>query len=204
MVQLRLKFMFNLKQRKMKKIIKMISVIILLTLFNQSLIAQCVSPCQALAGPDQNYCGSLCSSPVTLGASPHSSNPISTLGGCTATYSWAPSTGLSCTTCEHPLASPAVTTTYTLTVTFSGSCACDASNCNTCTRTDEVTITHTTCQHCKINNLLFDSEIFDICWNTYPKYNFNPVNLNPSFIVGEWQIPFEVVDFKKQLDTNEP
>lgn len=32
------------------------------------------------------------------------------------TYSWTPATGLSCTTCSNPIASPAVTTTYSCTV----------------------------------------------------------------------------------------
>jgi hypothetical protein len=40
----------------------------------------------------------------------------------TTTYSWSPATGLSSTTIVNPVASPTVTTTYTLTAT-SGSCA---------------------------------------------------------------------------------
>ena len=42
------------------------------------------------------------------------------------TYSWAPATGLSCTNCQNPIASPLTTTTYTLTVTAGGSTATDA------------------------------------------------------------------------------
>ncbi|GAA4461641.1 hypothetical protein GCM10023093_06630 [Nemorincola caseinilytica] len=38
------------------------------------------------------------------------------------TYSWAPATGLSCTTCANPVASPTVTTAYTVTVTNTSSC----------------------------------------------------------------------------------
>jgi hypothetical protein len=39
-------------------------------------------------------------------------------------YSWAPATGLSCTNCANPTASPTVTTTYTATVTTAtGSCS---------------------------------------------------------------------------------
>jgi hypothetical protein len=49
-----------------------------------------------------------------------------------ATYSWAPATGLSCTDCCNPTATPAVTTTYTLTVT---------SPDGQCTATDEVIVT---------------------------------------------------------------
>ena len=37
-----------------------------------------------------------------------------------ATYSWSPATGLSCTDCPNPVASPSVTTTYTVTVSDCG------------------------------------------------------------------------------------
>jgi gliding motility-associated-like protein len=39
------------------------------------------------------------------------------------TYSWYPSTGLSCDTCQNPLASPTVTTWYYVTVTDSNGCS---------------------------------------------------------------------------------
>src|ERR1035437_7418148 len=48
------------------------------------------------------------------------------------TYSWNPSTGLSCTTCANPIASPTINTTYTLTVTNS---------CGIATSTVSVTLT---------------------------------------------------------------
>jgi hypothetical protein len=35
---------------------------------------------------------------------------------CNVTYNWSPATGLSCTNCPNPIASPTTTTTYTLTV----------------------------------------------------------------------------------------
>jgi len=38
-------------------------------------------------------------------------------------YSWTPSTGLSCTTCATPTATPAVTTSYTATVSDPGGCS---------------------------------------------------------------------------------
>jgi gliding motility-associated-like protein len=38
------------------------------------------------------------------------------------TYAWSPATGLSCTTCASPVASPSDTTTYTVTVTGANSC----------------------------------------------------------------------------------
>ncbi|MGL5889037.1 MAG: gliding motility-associated C-terminal domain-containing protein, partial [Bacteroidia bacterium] len=46
------------------------------------------------------------------------------------TFSWAPSAGLSCTNCASPVASPTVTTTYTVTLT----------NANGCVSTDTVII----------------------------------------------------------------
>lgn len=50
------------------------------------------------------------------------------------TYSWSPSTGLSCTTCQNPKASPGVTTTYTVTGTVGTGC----SNTSTVTVTANV------------------------------------------------------------------
>jgi hypothetical protein len=47
------------------------------------------------------------------------------------TYSWAPATGLSCSTCSSPQASPTSTTNYTLSVTY-GTCP---------VKTDEVLVT---------------------------------------------------------------
>ena len=38
------------------------------------------------------------------------------------TYNWSPSTGLSCTTCANPVASPNATTTYTVTGTTAAGC----------------------------------------------------------------------------------
>lgn len=66
------------------------------------------------AGTDQYMCAG---SSVNLTAS----------GG--TSYTWSPSTGLSCTTCQNPVASPTTTTTYTVTATSGG-----------CTGTDSVTV----------------------------------------------------------------
>ena len=60
----------------------------------------------ANAGPDTSICRG---NPVTLTAS----------GG--TNYSWSPVTGLSCSNCPNPVASPNVTTNYEVTVS-SGSC----------------------------------------------------------------------------------
>lgn len=40
-----------------------------------------------------------------------------------ATYSWEPTTGLSCSNCPNPIASPSSTTTYTVTVTGANACS---------------------------------------------------------------------------------
>ncbi len=62
----------------------------------------------ANAGANVNICTG---SSTTLGAS----------GG--GTYSWSPATGLSSTTIPNPVATPSVTTTYTVTVMGSGFCS---------------------------------------------------------------------------------
>jgi hypothetical protein len=56
------------------------------------------------------------------------STTLTASGG--TTYSWVPSTGLSCTNCANPVASPTTTTTYTVTGTTNG-----------CSRTATVTVT---------------------------------------------------------------
>ena len=53
---------------------------------------------------------------------------ISASGG--TSYAWSPATGLSATNISNPVASPSVTTVYTVTVTING-----------CTDTDQVTVT---------------------------------------------------------------
>jgi hypothetical protein len=50
-------------------------------------------------------------------------------------YSWSPATGLSCVSCPNPMASPASTTVYYLTVTDSAGC----------TNTDSTTVTVDMC-----------------------------------------------------------
>jgi hypothetical protein len=64
-----------------------------------------------------------------------------TLGGCMSatagmTYSWTPSTGLSCTTCPNPVACPTSTTTYSVTATFT-----DPYTYASCSATDDAVVT---------------------------------------------------------------
>lgn len=74
------------------------------------------SPVVANAGPDVSFCAGLNS---TLSAS----------GG--TTYSWSPAAGLSSTTIANPVASPTVTTTYTVIV----------KDANGCSNSDQVSVT---------------------------------------------------------------
>ncbi|RYD53204.1 MAG: PKD domain-containing protein [Sphingobacteriales bacterium] len=58
-------------------------------------------------------------------------SPISLSASGTNSYQWSPATGLSCTTCANPIATPAATTTYTVI----------GSNASGCSDTDQVTVT---------------------------------------------------------------
>lgn len=60
------------------------------------------------AGPNQYYCPA--GGPIQLNAA----------GG--TAFNWSPGTGLSCTNCSNPLASPAATTTYTVTSNLASGC----------------------------------------------------------------------------------
>jgi len=64
--------------------------------------------------PIVNAC---CDTSIITGQSVH----LSSTGS--GSYSWAPSTGLSCDTCPDPTATPNQTTTYTLTITNDSGCS---------------------------------------------------------------------------------
>ncbi|HIA07392.1 MAG TPA: hypothetical protein EYN71_11980, partial [Flavobacteriales bacterium] len=68
------------------------------------------------AGPDQYYCPA--GGPIQLNAT----------GG--SVFTWTPGTGLSCTVCPNPVATPSSTTTYTVISDLS----------STCVNTDDVTV----------------------------------------------------------------
>ena len=78
-----------------------------------------VQPTNVDAGPDQI----ICDSPVQIGVASMGSD---------YTYSWSPSATLNSATIANPLASPTVTTVYTLTITHIAS---------GCQATDQVTVT---------------------------------------------------------------
>ncbi|MGH7452121.1 MAG: hypothetical protein ACRENG_12300, partial [bacterium] len=81
-----------------------------------------VGDLQADAGPDQAFCSG---GSATIGG-----NPTASGGSGSYTYSWSPSAGLDANNVANPIASPAVTTTYTVTITEGN-----------CTATDQVTVT---------------------------------------------------------------
>jgi Secretion system C-terminal sorting domain len=102
--------------------------------------ATCSSPvCTAttsttytLTGTDSGGCSATTTFPVHVHTVPlltatgslicHGATTTLSASGA-ATYSWVPSRGLSCTACDSPVASPTVTTTYTVTGTDSSGCA---------------------------------------------------------------------------------
>ncbi|MBK8602233.1 MAG: hypothetical protein IPN87_03715 [Saprospiraceae bacterium] len=73
---------------------------------------------RADAGPDASFCGG--SSGVRIGTALTAGEP--------ATYSWTPATGLSCTNCARPIATPLVPTQYILTktITLPGGTTCQS------------------------------------------------------------------------------
>ena len=90
---------------------------------------------------DANGCTDTDTTEVTANAAPSiwagQDQTITTLGGSVnlsgsggTTYLWSPATGLSCTSCPDPVASPTVTTTYT----------CTGFSAAGCPRSDEVTV----------------------------------------------------------------
>lgn len=61
-----------------------------------------------------------------------------------SSYSWSPSTGLSCTNCASPTASPAATTTYTVTGTDASGCSDTASVTVSVNPTPSISVNGTT------------------------------------------------------------
>lgn len=85
-----------------------------------------------VTGTDANGCSNTAPAVVTVTTNPVitvSGNAVNCLGtgaSLTAsgavTYAWTPATGLSCTNCANPVATPSTTTTYTVTGTISAGC----------------------------------------------------------------------------------
>jgi len=88
----------------------------------------CTNPTSFTAGPDLAVCAG---SSITINST--------VSGGATSgsglSYSWSPTSGLSCTTCADPVATPTSTTTYTMT-------ACNGGP-GFCCVTDQVVVTVT-------------------------------------------------------------
>jgi PKD repeat protein len=101
-------------------------------------------------GTDANGCSdtttvsiSVLTAPTVTAGSPGTicvgeTTVLAATGG--STYTWSPSTGLSCTNCQAPVASPTVTTAYTVTATAANGCSASANTVvfvNPCTGIDE-------------------------------------------------------------------
>ena len=92
-----------------------------------------VTTTYTVTGTDANGCQNMSTVTVSVNplpiidAGPHRNICMGTAITITATggisYTWSPGTGLSCTTCDSPVASPAVTTTYTVTGTSTAGCS---------------------------------------------------------------------------------
>ena len=63
---------------------------------------------------------SLTLTPASPSICPSSSTTLSVAGPASATYTWTPATGLSCTNCTSPVASPTATTLYTVKADSAG------------------------------------------------------------------------------------
>ncbi|MEM7037039.1 MAG: M43 family zinc metalloprotease [Bacteroidota bacterium] len=102
---------------------------------------------------------------LTIGVTPN--NPSINQGGSVAltvsganTYTWSPSTGLSCSNCANPTASPSSTTTYTVTgVDVTGQC----------TTSTQVTVT--------VGTVGIQDDLFDGTIAAYPNPNNGVFNL---------------------------
>ncbi|MEP7218569.1 MAG: hypothetical protein ABI876_06610, partial [Bacteroidota bacterium] len=74
-------------------------------------------PIQIVGGP---YARSIANAGPDTAICPGDSTRLTASGG--TTYSWSPASGLSCTDCSSPMASPATTTTYAVAVSSPGIC----------------------------------------------------------------------------------
>jgi PKD repeat protein len=74
----------------------------------------------ALIGIEPLLPYSLTLTPASPSICPSGNTTLTVSGPATATYTWTPATGLSCTTCTTPTASPSSTTLYTVKVDSAG------------------------------------------------------------------------------------
>ena len=74
----------------------------------------------ALIGIEPPLPFSMTLSPTSPTICPNGNTTLTAQGPASATYTWTPATGLSCTTCPNPIASPTATTLYTVQVDSAG------------------------------------------------------------------------------------
>jgi len=109
-------------KNKIKTITACIALSVIMLWGNFSFGQNCDHSCTMSAGPDKSNC---IGADNTLAGS--ASAPQGCSGGLNATYSWAPTTGLSNSTIANPTTNWSGVHSYTLTVTFGANCCCDQS-----------------------------------------------------------------------------
>lgn len=149
----------------------------------------CTKTAGADAGPDKTYSSGACCVPPTLGGTTAQGCATGTqnCSSCQITYSWLPTTGLSNPNICHPTATPASTTTYTLTVKYTcgqinchgtiydccldgctGTCGSSPHCSGTRMITDQVTVTVNSFDCCRLKNPSKRPEINDAKTKVYP------------------------------------
>ncbi|MFM7023769.1 MAG: hypothetical protein ACKOXB_12425 [Flavobacteriales bacterium] len=95
-----------------------------------------------------NTCTLTMSGNTSIAAGGSTTISLAAAGSSNYAYAWSPSAGLSSTTIANPVASPATTTTYTVTVTGDGGC----------NKTGSVTITVSQLEWAELNGMSFSGE----------------------------------------------
>lgn len=152
------------------------------------ILAQCTNNCQVSAGSNVLTCCGC----VTIGGNPTAScTPGAICNGCT--YAWSPSTGLSCTTCANPCANPGLNNviTYTLTVTFPGSCCCSGATGNCTPRNPCSTVQH-------ISTVTVTGGPYNCCFRLEKPEQLKEVvseniNLYPNPTTGDFTLSFSKI-----------
>jgi hypothetical protein len=137
--------------------------------------------CDANAGIDKTICCP--GNSTTIGATPAGT---ASGGGCdTILYRWTPTTGLSCSTCPNPSASPGSTTNYVLTVIYKKK----NSNDTCCKNKDTVKVTvNTTC--CRIGAGGLAGQPVNDKIKIYPVPSKQFVTIDPGYEMESGEITF--------------
>jgi len=196
---------------------------------NCPLQTTCTKSATADAGPDRYWGTGGCCTPPTLGGT--------TMQNCATgsqachptqqiTYAWLPITGLSSSTSCNPTATPATTTTYTLTVTFtcghilfggahyyccvdgcSGECGASPYCSGTQVRTDVVVVTVNGNACCRLINPDKQPEVINMLTKIYPNpspgvFTLEIENMKLGTDVNVYNIAGDGVWMEKNISSN--